>query len=332
MRNQCAAFANFICTFGVKKVMLDFIEELIYPAFTDKKYKRTARGGTTYFFEGVTLKVLAEGEIPTLGLCGRFVKNTTLKRVQVYDGEKGIVADPQSMPTAPSAFFVLILNSHQLIYFAETPYAPEIKEFEITIRSFVRAAYNEYVRKMKEYINERSEKKTTLKAIMLEFPPPTLNVIPLSNESSVTDFLSQFSKIQKIDIELVRPNAQFDADAILSSVQQYTDELEPDRTFLRTEKASGFEMEEAKKKVTEASASGLRRVTVTGRDHVDGYLKGNNDKFNLLSSPKEPSKDPDKLSVQLFDLFKNLCASGTIKVNEIIDSVAAKIIHIRTLL
>ena len=50
MRQHNAAFANFICRFGSEKVLLDYAEQIVLPAFTDDTMIRSFGKGRTYYF------------------------------------------------------------------------------------------------------------------------------------------------------------------------------------------------------------------------------------------------------------------------------------------
>lgn len=62
-----------------------------------------------------TTVVRLEGHDPLFLVYGRFVNNTVLSRTQILERGK-LRASPGQMDSAPSAFFVLILNNHKLIY------------------------------------------------------------------------------------------------------------------------------------------------------------------------------------------------------------------------
>src|ERR1700723_2454744 len=138
MRQHAATFANFICRFGDQKVLLDYAKEIVLPAFFDDTYIRSYGKKAQFFFHEVEQVVLnGDKENPILGISGRFIKNTYLTREQIFDPEKGIVLDPANIQSSPSAFFLLILNNHRLIYFPETAHAPDLKTFRATLYDFI---------------------------------------------------------------------------------------------------------------------------------------------------------------------------------------------------
>ncbi|MCY4503883.1 MAG: hypothetical protein OXE57_20330 [Alphaproteobacteria bacterium] len=207
MRQHSVTFANFICRFGKEKVLLDYIEEIVIPAFTRDTYVRSYGQHTHYYFYNVELVRLDEiGDIPILGLAGQFVKDTELTRHQVLDEEQGLVHDEQTLQSSPSAFFVLVLNHHRLVYLPETPYAPDFVSFEATAKRFLRNRHKEYISEL--YSRSRNaNSRVTKKALYEEHPSPTLDVIPLTGQDDIREFLGQYKTLKRIEFRLVRPRS-----------------------------------------------------------------------------------------------------------------------------
>ena len=205
MRKHNATFANFVCRFGEQKVLLDYAEEIVIPAFT-RAYVRTYGERTHYHFYNVELVKLEDvGDVPVLALAGRFIKNTELTRHQIFDARQGLVQDERSMASSPSAYFVLILNNHRLIYFPETPHAPDFSSFGATCRRFLVNARSEYVDGVHRQRREDGD-RVTKQAVYEEHPRPTLDVIPLTGQDSVEQFMRRYEVLKRIDFRLVRPN------------------------------------------------------------------------------------------------------------------------------
>src|SRR5436853_395966 len=99
--------------------MLDYLTEIILPAFTDDTLvrERGRENVSHYFFYEISLEKLGmDGTDNIIGVFGHFVKNVNLTRTQVFDPSKGLIQDPASMPSSPSSTFLLILNTHQLAF------------------------------------------------------------------------------------------------------------------------------------------------------------------------------------------------------------------------
>jgi hypothetical protein len=111
------SFANFVCTFGPHKSLLDYDEEIVRPAFLDQTLVRQYGEATEYFFYETKLirlqsEVKSESEF---GIAGHFIKDTILRRTQVFRPEGGLIHDEAEMQSAPSAFFLLLLSNHKLV-------------------------------------------------------------------------------------------------------------------------------------------------------------------------------------------------------------------------
>ncbi|MDN5513574.1 hypothetical protein [Acinetobacter sp.] len=130
--------ANFVCKFNENNLM-DLFNEVVLPAFNrDDKWK-IANG--TFFFKDVSLINYQANNEMYYALAGKFIRNTLLKRQQYHNEVTGeLIQDEQSLPSSPSAFFVLILNNHRLIYLKETKHACSGQQILDTVLSFCSAS------------------------------------------------------------------------------------------------------------------------------------------------------------------------------------------------
>ncbi len=145
-------YYNLHCKFGEYN-LLDFAQEFVLPTFEDKTMRRETKSGT-YFLHDVELVPLfdANSGTPTsntrlLAIAGRLIKDTTVERLQIFDVEEDkLVQDEQTLRSAPSAIFVLILNNHKLLYLRETYDAPAPATFGLTLQTLINRKRHEYLR------------------------------------------------------------------------------------------------------------------------------------------------------------------------------------------
>ncbi|MBY5854307.1 hypothetical protein HFN51_27780 [Rhizobium leguminosarum] len=299
MKQNTAVFANFICRFG-DKVLLDYAEQVVLPAFTDDTLIRSY-GETEYHFYEVKLVNLGKrGEEPILAVVGQFVKNTLLTRVQVFDESDGLIQDEQSMRSAPSAFFVLILNNHRLIYMPETPYAPDLVAFRGTALTFLRSKWNKLIDNLFE-ASKHSGEPITKVALRKLHPIPTLEVVPLTDRRSLAEFVKRYETLRRIDFRLITPNDEIDASDTLERVRKLGLGLDAKITKVITENKDGLDKEASLAAVEEATATGNQEVILRGIDEAGNSLKVANDSFEL----SVPIMDlPDGLLAKAKFLFK----------------------------
>ena len=255
MRQHNATFANFICRFGEEKVLLDYAKRIVIPAFTKDTYVRSYGKKTHYhFYETELMNLAGDDDDPIMVLAGRFVKQTELTRTQIFDDEKGLVQDEASLLSAPSAFFVLILNNHRLIYFPETPHAPDLNAFRVTAQQFLRQRH-------KEFIDRRYEKTRgdddapTKKSLYEAHPRPSVEVVPLTGKADIATFMRRFEKLKRINFRVVRPNDDIDAGEILGQVRELSDALGSTSTKVTASSGDGLDIDAAIEAVTEATGS-----------------------------------------------------------------------------
>jgi hypothetical protein len=140
------SFANFICKFGDDKNLLDVAESIVLPAFLDvENLQPRSYQDTKYFLFQTQLLNLGDEKNPMLAIAGRFVKDTTLRREQIFSPTLGLIKKTGKLDSSPSAIFVLLLNNHKLIYYPETAFAPTLSSFRSTAYSYIRQSQKIFV-------------------------------------------------------------------------------------------------------------------------------------------------------------------------------------------
>lgn len=313
MRQHVATFANFVCRFGSEKVMLDYIDEIVIPAFVDDKMVRSY-GRTHFFFYETKLVVLDDNpEKPVMGISGRFIKNTQLTREQIFDREKGLVQDEASMPSAPSAFFILVLDTHRLIYFPETAHAPDLSAFRSTALSFIRKKHSDFINQRYDELR-KGENKVTKKQLNIDHPSPTLEVVPISGDDEISEFVRRYGVLKKIEMRLIEPNDEIDGKELFDDIRSYLGPLNPDTTKLEIRNSDGLDIDEAVPKIKEATETANQEVKLSGTDQDGNRLTGDNHSFKV-GAPIETIPPTRKgLTDKLYSTFQSLKTSGVIKV------------------
>ena len=317
---------NFICKFGRQKALIDFLEDLIIPAFIDDKLERTY-GKTKYFFHDVKLVHIPNDENKNvLGVIGRIIKDTTLEREQIF--EKGtLIKDRSSMKSSPSSVFLLVFNNHRLLYVKETKDAPSKETFGHTYLNFLRSKYNSFIEKTLKERNEKdgSSKKTTKKKLRIEFPKPTLEIIPLTSEDDIEVFLKKYGVLKTIEIKFSERNNETDNDPFFEQLQTRKDLLGSAVTGIRHHNKDGLDKDYAVQEIREATVQGNQRVSLVGLDSEGDKLQGNNEQFQIRKSIDELSGNWDEDALNLFNSFMSLVKDDIIKVPNEKEAVTEKL-------
>lgn len=332
MRQHHAAFANFICRFG-DKVLVDYAKEVVLPAFFDDKLVRTYGDRTHFHFYDMALERLNDDrENPILGICGRFIKDTQLSRTQIFDPDRGLIKDEQSIRSSPSAFFVLVLNNHRLIYFPETPHAPELKPFEVTVSLFLRTKHTEFINGIYERLRTGGE-KVSKKQLRETHPAPSLEIVPLTGFDDIDQFVKRYEKLKKLELRLIRPNDDIDGEKTFQDLREYLDGIDPKTTKLISSNPDGLDKAKAIEVIHDASAAGNQEVKLSGLDAEGNNLDGNNDNFKVTAELEEIPPTNSGLAKKLFRRFTELVSNDAIRVSSQPAEVAQRIMQImRTLL
>jgi len=305
-------FANFICHFGDKHEMLDLASEIVIPAFSSKFRRKYS--DTEYLFLDVQLLNLASEEVTVTALAGRFVKDTQLQREQVLkDG--ALVRDQRTLESAPSALFVLILNNHKLVYLPETKGAPSLEAFRATAQRFLSNAHKNFVTTLHQSAEQRNE-KITRKALLEQYPVPFIELIPLSSESSLEEFVKQFDLLREIHVRLIDPNGELDNNELFDDMQQSKDTLGAKSTEIIHKNSKGMSKDGAIDHLKAAAQRGNTEITLVGVDPNGDKLRGNNERFKLGVQIKEIPGTIKGAANKLFEIFNGVVNDGILKVGK----------------
>lgn len=320
---------NLVCRFGNEKVLLDLADEVVLPCFTDSSLVRSYNK-TSYFFHEVTPVLFRNKENEdVVGISGRFIKDTTLEREQIFEEGKGLVRDSESMRSSPSAIFLLILNNHRLIYVKETKNAPSKESFRSTLLYFLRAKHkefigNEYERLSSEQQINEEQHRVTKKDIYESNPRPTLELIPLTSEDSIEEFIKKYSILKIVEISLSDRNDENDNDPFFEELQKRKDAIGSKNSTVKHSNTKGLDKNKAVNEITEATTQGNQNVKLSGVDEGGDVLRGNNEQFQVRKPLDKLSQDPKKAANELFLSFNNLIDDGIIKIPD--TSQKAKVI------
>ena len=252
-------------------------------------------------------------------MAGRFIKNTTLLREQIFEKGKGLVKDHSSMRSSPSGLFLLILNNHRLVYVNETKFAPSKEAFRTTLLHFVREKHrvfinDEYERMKKAAEEEPGIRRVTKKELLEEIPKPTLELIPLTSEESIESFVRQYDILKIVEITLADRNDETDNSAFFEQFQKRKDAIGSKKSLVKHHNTKGLKKDEAIKEIKEATFQGNQTVKLSGLDIEGDILKGNNENFQLKKPLDSLSEFPGDAAHKLFESFMGLVKEGLIKV------------------
>ena len=309
--------ANLICRFG-EQVLLDHFDNIVYPAFTNEELSRSY-GDTKYFFEKVDLIHLeSDGDEEVLGLVGRFIKDTKLRREQIFVQGEGLKHAPRSMQSSPSALFLLVLNSHRLIYLKETTDAPTKDAFRSTLLLFLQKTHSQLLRSKLAEVDEqelgRDAKREAKDAIREQLPRPTLQLIALTSEESIEEFIRGYEILSQIRISFADRNDESDLDEFFEQLQRSKESIGSTNTALVHRSKDGLDKDEAVQQVAAATAQGNQTVILRGTDDGGETIVGNNEKFQLKAPIKDISDEPENAGHQMYESFKALVDRGLVRL------------------
>ncbi len=308
-------FANFICRTDSLE-LLDFVDTVVVPAFL-LPLTRTW-GESSYFLYDVNVVDLAPDTVKGVtAVAGRFVKNTVLRSEQVFsDGV--LAANNQKIKSAPSAFFVLLLEQHKLIYCSEFKGAPSVDTFRSTLQQFINRAHAKYLEAVYDQRSAEAAAQTsvtkervTKAALLVEFPRPTLEIVPLASHESIAEFIGRFKALQSLSIRLIKPNNEINNEGFFDALRGNSDKLRSSTSTLTYRNADGLSKSTAVDHA-EAAADGNAELKFSGKDQSGQQISGSNEDFRVVRFIQGLPTKTIAAAKRLFQEFSSARGSGLI--------------------
>jgi hypothetical protein len=306
-------FSNFILKFGENHNLLDFVEEIVIPAFTQKLER--SYGETRHFIHDVQILNFGNEEDPIPCIAGRYIKDTVIKREQIFDEDADeLKKDLQSLNTSPSAIFVLILNNHRLIYFNETAYAPNTYAFRVTAIKFIKEKYQDFIDDL--YVRFQHE-GTTIVDLYRRYSPPTLEIVPLTSNESISEFVNQFGLIKTVEIDLLTTNNEIDNNEFFKQIRASKEEAHSSMTTITHKNTmEGLSKGVITRQLESALNQGNSKVKLKGKDKQGNKLEGNNDNFKIRALLSEIPQSISGIAAKGYTAFQDLVSQGIIQVGD----------------
>jgi len=356
-------FANFICKFG-RLNMADLLDEVVLPAFLDTtEIRQTSDAKYLLLHPKVENLVFKFGETPCI--VGRFVKDTFLERSFILeDGE--LLPAEATLATAETALFILTLDTHKVVYLQETKNAPGFQAFRATILKFLKKKHDLFIRALRDqieastdmsldgvtrFLEERGlqgaetaeeafglhaetenlkEKKEhrpgTLAFLRQQIPVPDLEIIPLSTEDSLEEFINRFKTLSLVRVTLVNTNDELDLGDFFPQVRAAKDAAGSAKTSVVHNNSKGLDKKGILEQLKAVATQGNANTHLEGRDNTDTKLVGDETQFKLRipQSNLPDHDDVDARSKHLVDAFDEAVATGNVLLQETPEKVVEK--------
>lgn len=327
-RNKKLELYNFTLTLGEGKNLLDVASDIVLPAFFSDLQHNYSAG--QYFFSNVRLIQIERqrnsSEQPIVGVLGRFIKDTELRREQVYDRDtEELVDDTQTLRSSPSAIFLLILNNHRLLYFKETDFPPSARNFQTAIRSFVLRKYRVFLESLEESGMSEEEAKT-------QYPKPNLRVVPLSNPSNLSNFVERYSILKSMEVKIYKNNNNLDNDPFFDTVSRKRAEVGASvTTFRHRNDSEGLNKQDVIGQLGPVVGQANSTIKLRGEDSSGNKLTGSLEDMKI-EIPLETFPEPWQEKAEfLISTYNNLIEQGIVvrdNVDDVQESINEKLTEI----
>lgn len=317
MKNRTVVYGNFVCTFGEKSVLIDNFEDIVGPAFLDKNLKYEARDKNYFLSEQQIFRVKDENDKDDVLIFGRLIKDFQFTReFRLGADGRSTEAAHAELETAEVSLFALVLSTHRLIFLPITDYAPTMGNFAATARYLIKEYHKLWVDSEYE-TRANQENKITKKSLYDKIPKPNVNVISLTHESNLIEFLSRFRSVNRIRFKLIRPNEEENYDGLFDEGEKARKSAKSDSTLITHSNSSGLDKEAITDQASAALRTGHTDVSVSGRSLLGEKLSGDNKEFQLKTILADVPDKPEQQALLLHEFYKNNVLSGDIKIDHV---------------
>lgn len=313
-------FANFVCRFGENLVLLDLAAEVVIPAFLNGGQRKY--GESRYIIQNTAI-VNCGNQSTDLVIVGRFIRDTILSSEQKLENGE-IVKSKASIPSAPSAIFALVLDTHKLLYLPETAHAPALSAFRATAANIIKIQHKVFINNLHEASKNTKDRKTR-KKLLEEYPFPTIEVVPMASSQDFKHFLNQFKVLEQIKIEIIDTNNEIDGLDLVKSARNLKDNIKATGATISYKSGKGLSKSHSLDKFTTLAEDGNTKMTLSGKDSEGAKLSGDNEKFKMSVAIEPDTSDPKQIGKQLFDVFTHKVKSGLVKIQKPAADVTQKI-------
>jgi len=184
-------FANFNITFGENNSpMLEYFENIVFPAFTGDYIRGKRDELPRYFFENVQVKEIDDEYV----MVGNYVKETEYKVITtVQEGE--LVNSPADIPTAPYSRFLIFLKNHRMVLVRNETGSPDIRSFQKTVREILSTHIREE--------NRKREKENKL-------PIAIVHIVDIPLKDNIAEVLKNVNKVNWFKLRFFPLNNDLD--------------------------------------------------------------------------------------------------------------------------
>lgn len=194
-----AQIANFNIVFGdEEKPMLDYFNNVIYPAFTSGIKK--VSDDNEYLFKNVKITESIDNKYI---LSGQFVKKTILEIKSDINEAGELIEKDEKHSAAPYSSFAINLMNHRMIYVPNQKGSPTLANFGSTVKYII----SKYIKEKNSTLNEKNK---------LEYA--IVNIVGIPSAKSMDALLKNVEKITKLTLRFYPLNGDLNFSEVFDVV------------------------------------------------------------------------------------------------------------------
>ena len=319
MSKNVMEIANLMCKFG-EIDLLDFFDTWFYPTIQDGQLKGRSNSETMYY-KFIDLELLYVGDDNAPVLTGRLVKNLKIKAQQQLN-EDTLEPSDDTMLSAPSSFFVLLLANHKLLWIKETSRAPQLSEFKNCLfrfltdfrRSYLKERFNEEKAKLNLKRLKSDLREKINRQIYQEIPSLQLEVTLLSSSGVIKQNFDSYKLVRSIKIKPLTTNSEQGGllNRLLNNISNEHSRINSSNTTMKFSNNEGLNKTESSNLLNSAS-DGNYHYELEARNEDDVDIKVTQNDLAIKPTVEfDRSKTNQVNADEMFNKYSNLLETGQI--------------------
>lgn len=276
--------ANLTCkSISGKKELLDVFVDYFYNAMLNQEVKGS-KNSETHKYKFIDLEITTLSN--ELVLLGRLVKCLNLQREQILEG-KTIVKSYDEMASAPTSFFILILNNHKLLWVREVARAPQLRDFKYTLLKAINQERELLIsNKFNQFIRGGDDEYMAEKKAYDYYPKLEIEITPLGNNASIRECLNDFAAIYNFNVTALKRNNELGSDFndLLRNISTSQENMQAKNVSVNIhgDKKHPLAKEQAIK-LAQTASDGNYTYKISGVDSNNNPIVKDQDSFSLTA-------------------------------------------------
>jgi hypothetical protein len=155
--------------------------------------------------------------------------------------------------------------------------------------------------------------RVTKKSLRDLHKPPVLEVVAISNNEGVENFIRRYSVLKKVEVIVHKRNDTVDFSDLMESVSEYNQQVGGEKTRVTTTDPNGLDVNGTIEALKDVADGGNQTISLDGLDVDGNRLTGDNADFSIRVDIDHPPHQTMLLARRLYQALMSLIGNGVVR-------------------